>query len=260
MQQHGCAGSGHPCAGLSVLFARVWPLFLGFDSAASMPASPARSSPGVGDMNSSFMSMRSMGSTAGGVDRGATVTENGVTKQVLVVVDPPELETYWDDESQAAVIRLQNAVSTLRDKLQLMISLKELDEGVEGLLLQVAMQMPLATPIAVSMQRTRGNGVLRCRRWSKKRAAPIESGEPQLRRANAATTGRVTAMRLDTEAAKAAAAELEGDAEPDEPAVYLVTYETFLHELALLPDRSDCPEKKQRYSRVEALWCLLRGR
>jgi len=53
-------------------------------------------------------------------------------------------------------------------------ALKDLDEGIDGLLLQVAMQLPLPTPIAIGMRRERNNGLLRVKRWSKRRAGVVD--------------------------------------------------------------------------------------
>ena len=56
-------------------------------------------------------------------------------------------------------------------------ALKDLDEGVDALLLQVAMQLPLPTPIAIGMRRERNNGVLRVKRWSRRQRGPVDAGE-----------------------------------------------------------------------------------
>ena len=217
-------------------------------------------------MDGDSLAGSAMGRSAGSNGAAGTVM-GGSGKRYLAVVDPPAVDEWWDEESQAAVVQLHATIAEMREKLRVMTgtvllwlwlwqcvcvcvlqpriahescsrhhalcfvtALKDLDEGVDALLLQVAMQLPLPTPIAIGMRRDRNNGQLRVKPWSRRRRDVVDAVEADFLR-GVSPSGTVL----------------------------LLPYDCFLRELALLPARTDASEKKSRMlvrERTRVAWAV----
>lgn len=168
--------------------------------------------------------------------------------RISLEVIVPKPDSWFDDEGRRQAMAVKEAVETLRERLQVMMAIKDLNEGIGPLLLQTAITLPLPTPKLLNMMRSRANFMpLTTKRWR----CPGLRAVDDMWRERSTLGSEARAIDVDS------LGRTNRDGHGDESVEVLIPYDVFLRELALLPDKSESSLGKQRMlirERTQVAW------